>query len=99
MLIDKTIEELLQKGFIRPSTSPYAFPIVMAPKKDGTKRMCIDYKPLNKIMIRDSYPLPLIDDCLEKLEGQRYFTTLDANTNTLDYLLVLRSARVNFSAL
>lgn len=76
-LIDKTIDELLQQGIIRPSTSPYAFPIVMVPKKDGTKRMCIDYKPLNKIMIRDSYPLSIVDDCLKKLEGQRYFTTLD----------------------
>lgn len=76
-IVDKTIDELLNNGVIRPSTSPYAFPLVLVPKKDGTKRMCIDYKPLNKIMIRDSYPMPLIDDCLERMEGHKYFTVLD----------------------
>lgn len=77
LIVNETIDELLKKGIIRPSNSPYAFPIVLPPKKDGTKRMCVDYKPLNKIMIRDSFPLPLIDDCLERMEGNRYFTTLD----------------------
>lgn len=76
-IVEKTIDELLEKGIIRHSNSPYAFPIVLPPKKDGTKRMCVDYKPLNKIMIRSSFPLPLIDDCLERMEGKHYFTTLD----------------------
>lgn len=76
-IVDKTIDEFLQKGIIRPSNSPYAFPIVLPSKKDGTKRMCVDYKPLNKIMVRNNFPLPIIDDCLERLEGKRYFSTLD----------------------
>ena len=76
-IVDKTVDELLQKGIIRPSNSPYAFPIVLTDKKDNTKRMCVDYRPINKITVRDSFPLPLIDDCLERMEGKRYFTTLD----------------------
>lgn len=75
-IVDRTIDELIRKGIIRHSNSPYAFPIVLVPKKDD-KRMCVDYRPLNKIMVRDSFPLPLIDDCLERMEGKRYFTTLD----------------------
>lgn len=76
-IIDATIDELLEKGIIRHSNSPYAFPIVLLLKKDGNKRMCIDYRLLNKIMIRDSFPMANMDDCLERLEGMRYFTTLD----------------------
>lgn len=49
----------------------------MFQKKDNTKRMCADYRPLNKRMVRDSSPLPIIDDCLEKMEGKRYFSSLD----------------------
>lgn len=76
-IVDKNVDELLRTGKIRHSNSPYAFQLVLPPKKDGTKRMCVDYKPLNKIMIKNSYPLPLIDDCLERMEGMKYFTTLD----------------------
>lgn len=76
-IVDKTVDELLKQDKIRPSNSPYAFPLVLASKKDGTKRMCVEYKPINKIMIRNNYPLPLIDDCLERLEGMNYFTTID----------------------
>lgn len=76
-LVDKLIDDLLKRKIIRPSNSPYAFPIVLPSKKDGTKRMCVDYKSLNKIMVRSSFPLPLIDDCLERMEGKRYFTILD----------------------
>lgn len=74
---DKMISELLAQGHIRASHSPYAFPIVMVPKKNGERRMCVDFRPLNKITIRDNYPLPLIDDCLERMEGKCYFSLLD----------------------
>lgn len=75
--VDKMVAELLDQGFIRPSNSPYAFPIVVVPKKTGERRMCVDYRPLNKVTLRDNYPLPLIDDCLERMENKNYFSLLD----------------------
>lgn len=75
--MNETIDDLLRKGIIRPSNSPFAFNVVPVPKKDGTRRVCIDYRPLNKKMIRDSFPLPIIDDCLERMEGMQYFSSLD----------------------
>ena len=56
------IQELLEKGFIRPSHSPWGAPVLSVKKKDGTLRMCIDYRELNKVMIKNKYPLPRIDD-------------------------------------
>lgn len=74
---EQIVNELLQQGIIRHSDSPYASPIVLVTKKTGDKRMCVDYRTLNKITVRDNYPLPLIEDCLEYFQGNRYFTTLD----------------------
>jgi hypothetical protein len=68
---------MLKKNVIRISSSPYAEGIVMALKKDGTLRLCIDYRLLNKITIKDKFPLPRIDDTIDALYGARYFTTLD----------------------
>ena len=68
---------MLKKNVIRISSSPYAAGIVMALKKDGTLRLCIDYRLLNKITIKDKFPLPRIDDTIDALYGARYFTTLD----------------------
>lgn len=79
-IVNETIDDLLEKGIIRPSNSPFAFGIVPVPKKDNTKRVCVDYRPLNKRMIRDRFPLPNIDDCLERLEGMKYFSSLDLKT-------------------
>ena len=62
--IKKQVQELIEKGVIRPSTSPCGSPIVLVPKKDGSWRMCIDYRALNKITIKNRYPLPRIDICL-----------------------------------
>ena len=75
--VDKTIKELLEKGLIRPSTSPYGAPILFVAKKDGTLRMCVDYRALNKLTVKNRYPLPRIDDLLDQLYGARYFSTLD----------------------
>ena len=66
--IKKQVRELIEKGVIRPSTSPCGSPIVLVPKKDGSWRMCIDYKALNKITIKNRYPLPRIDDLLDQLK-------------------------------
>ncbi|XP_076660976.1 uncharacterized protein LOC143364587 [Halictus rubicundus] len=71
------LDGLLEKGIIRESTSEYASPIVLTKKKNGEIRMCVDFRTLNKITIRDNFPLPLIEDQLDLLEGKKYFTTLD----------------------
>ena len=63
------LQELLDKGFIRPSTSPWGTPILFAKKKDKTLRLCIDYMQLIRVMIKNRYPLPRIDDLFDKLRG------------------------------
>ena len=75
--IKRQVSDLLQKGLIRESMSPWAFPVTLAPKKDGGKRLCIDFRPLNAITIDDKMPMPRIQDVLDRLQGARYFTTLD----------------------
>ena len=68
---------MVEKGVICPSTSPCGSPIVLVPKKDGTWRMCINYRALNKITVNNKYPLPRIDDLLDQLKHVIYFTKLD----------------------
>jgi hypothetical protein len=75
--IKKQVQELLDKGIIRPSSSLCGSPIVLVPKKDGTWRMCIDFRALNKITVKNQYPLPRIDDLLDQLRNVVYFTKLD----------------------
>ncbi|KAK9751620.1 Reverse transcriptase (RNA-dependent DNA polymerase) [Popillia japonica] len=75
--VDKQLEEWLQQGVIRPSASDFASPIVLVKKKDGTTRICIDYRKLNRKIIKDRYPLPIIEDQIDKLANARIFTTLD----------------------
>ena len=71
------IDKLLSSNRIRPSDSPYGAPILLAKKKDGGLRICIDYRALNKNTITDSYPLPQIDEMLTRLKRARYFSRLD----------------------
>ena len=71
------IDDLLAQGHIRPSNSPYGAPVLFVPKKDGRWRMCVDYRALNKQTIRDQYPLPRIDDLLDRLGRAKHFSTLD----------------------
>ena len=73
----KEFDILLQNGVIRPSESEYASPIVLTSTKNGEIRICIDYHTVNKYLVRDNQPLPLIEDQLDMLEGKRYFTVLD----------------------
>lgn len=71
------LQELLERGYIRPSSSPFGAPILFVPKKDGGWRLCIDYRALNKITIRNEHPLPRIDEMFEQLHGSCYFSKLD----------------------
>ncbi|KAJ9538250.1 hypothetical protein OSB04_030983 [Centaurea solstitialis] len=71
------LQELLDKGFIRPSTSPWGAPVLFVKKKDGSMRMCIDYRELNKVTIKNKYPLLRIDDLFDQLQGATYFSKID----------------------
>ena len=75
--ISQMIDDMLEKGIIQPSSSPWASPIVLVPKKDGQLRFCVDYRKLNSVTKKDQYPLPRIEDILDTLGGMRYFSTLD----------------------
>jgi hypothetical protein len=63
------IKELLEKGFICPRSSPWGAPVTFVPKKDGTQRLCVDYRALNEVIIKNKYPLPRIDDLFDQLHG------------------------------
>ena len=71
------IEEMLEGGQIEPSDSPWASPMVLVTKKDGSTRFCINYRRLNSLTVKDAYPLPGIDDSLRLLGNQRWFSTMD----------------------
>ena len=70
------LEELLSKGFIRPSISPWGAPVLFVKKKDGSLRLCIDYRQLNRVTIRNQYPLPRIDELFDQLQGSRVYSKI-----------------------
>ncbi len=76
-IIKIEVEEMLKKGVIRKSKSPWTSPVVLVKKKDGETRFCIDYRKLNNITKKDNHPLPRIDDMLDTFQGSQWFTTLD----------------------
>ena len=72
----RPLNKMLDQGVIEPSTSPWASPIVLVKKKDGSTRFCVDYRKLNDLTRKDAYPLPRIDETLDALTGAKYFSTL-----------------------
>jgi hypothetical protein len=79
--LKKQRDELLEKGYIRPNTSPWAAPVLLVEKKDGTKRMCIDYRALNEVTIKNKYPLPRIEDLFDQLRGASVFLKIDLRSS------------------
>ena len=75
------LQELLDKGFIRPSTSPWGAPVLFAKKKNNTLRLCIDYRQLNRVTIKNRYLLPNIDDLFDQLKGERVYSKIDLRTS------------------
>ncbi|GJY48897.1 putative reverse transcriptase domain-containing protein [Tanacetum coccineum] len=75
--LSRQLKELQDKGFIRPSSSPWGAPVLFVKKKDGSFRMCIDYRELNKLTVKNLYPLPIIDDLFDQLQGSQFFSKID----------------------
>ena len=75
--LKEQLQDLLDKGFIRPSVSPWGAPVLFVKKKDGSMRLCVDYRELNKVTVRNRYPLPRIDDLFDQLQGAEYFSKID----------------------
>jgi len=75
--LKKQLEEMIELGFIRPSVSPWGAPVLFVKKKDGSMRLCIDYRELNKVTIKNRYPLPRIDDLFDQLKGAGVFSKID----------------------
>lgn len=71
------MNDLLEKGSIQPSSFPYCSLVVLVQKMDGSRRMCIDYRTLNKITIKNRFPLPKTDDILDRLKGSAIFSRID----------------------
>jgi hypothetical protein len=75
--LNKQLSELEQKGYVRPSSSPWGAPVLFVKKKDGSMRLCVDYRALNEVTIKNKYPLPKIDDLFDQLKGAKYFSKID----------------------
>ena len=71
------LQDLLDKGFVRPSVSPWGAHVLFVKKKDGTLRMCIDYRQINNVTVKNKYPLPRIEDLFDQLKGAGIFSKID----------------------
>ncbi|KAM2668750.1 hypothetical protein EV2_020312 [Malus domestica] len=88
-LLKTQLQELVDKGFIQPSTSPWGAPVLFVRKKNGTLRLCIDYRQLNRVTIKNRYPLPRINDLFDQLKGACVFSKIDMRSGY--YQLKIRS--------
>ena len=83
-IIEQTIREMLEAGVVRPSQSPYSSPIVLVKKKDGSWRLCVDYRQLNKHTVIDRFPIPVVEELLDELHGTAYFFKMDLRIHPAD---------------
>ncbi|GJW79756.1 putative reverse transcriptase domain-containing protein [Tanacetum coccineum] len=79
--LSNQLQELSDRGFIRPSTSPWGAPVLFVKKKDGSFRMCIDYRDLNKLTVKNHYPLPRIDDLFDQLQDLSVYSKINLRSN------------------
>jgi hypothetical protein len=85
--VEKRVAELLESGGVQPSRSEFGAPVLFVPKPDGTLRMCIDYRALNKVTRKNKYPLPRIDELIDKFSGAKYFSALDLTSGYNQFIL------------
>nr|GEU32520.1 putative reverse transcriptase domain-containing protein [Tanacetum cinerariifolium] len=79
--LSEQLQELSDKGFIRPSSSPWGAPVLFVKKKDGSFRMCIDYRKLNKLIVKNCYPLPMMDNLFDQLQGSSVYSKIDLSSS------------------
>ena len=78
--LKKQLADMLRKGLIRPSASPLGTPVIFVDKEDGTIRLCVDYRKLNDVTIKNKYPLPKIEDLFDQMNGAKIFSKIDLRT-------------------
>ena len=91
------VDAMVQQGVVEQSDSPWCSPVVLVEKKDGTPRFCVDYRALNEVTVKDSYPLPRIDDTLDALAGVTWFSTLNLKSGYYQVEMEEEDKKTDFS--